>query len=145
MTISERITDVYLHWWLGLPRPIPGPLAYAKAPEVKVEPVKTDGNVKYTTQGIPYKEIPPEGCESTAWQIITDAIPKGSAVLQTSEQVAAREQGFAVDTIVKVKRLWAEGLKQAQIAKRAGVSISTVKKLTATFSKQVQKGSNKQD
>ena len=46
MTISEYITDLYIHWWLGIPRPIPGPLAYAKPVERVDRPVvkvKTDG------------------------------------------------------------------------------------------------------
>lgn len=32
MTLSDRLTDFYIHWWLGIPRPVRGPLAYAKAP-----------------------------------------------------------------------------------------------------------------
>jgi hypothetical protein len=145
MNISAKLTDWYLHWWLGLPQPTDGPQQCSRPKEPEMKPHKIDDRVKYTTQGIAYREEQPEGCEVSAWQVVSYKAGKGNSALMDAEQVAGRQKGFNVDTMRKVKALWAEGITQSEIVRRSGYSMSTVKKLCAGFSKHkktVQKGSN---
>lgn len=89
--------------------------------------------IKRTKTGIPYREITPEGKEASAWLIINETGPKNIAAATDQEIQDAVNKGFAVDTVLAIKRLWAEGLSQAEIAHKARLSISTVKKITPIF------------
>lgn len=144
MNLIDRIADTLINIEIalrGIPAPSPGPMTQPKKAAPK--PPKVDSRIKYTASGIPYREETPEGQEVSAWSILHADTSKGPAVLSDDEHAAARQKGFASDTVVQVKRLWAEGISQREIAKRAGVGIDTVKKLTPIFGKQVQKGAKK--
>lgn len=144
MSIIDRIADTLINFEIalrGIPAPVAGPLTQPKKAAPK--PPKVDSRIKYTASGIPYREETPEGQEVSAWSILHADTSKGPAALTDDEHAAARQKGFASDTVILVKRLWAEGMTQAEIAKRGGVSMSTVKQLTAVFGKQVQKSTKR--
>lgn len=137
MNLIERIIDFYVHQWLGIPRAVTGPLALPVVQPVKQPKPAQDSGIKFTERGIPYREIVPEDGADRAWQILGQPEQRGT-VDATQEQIeAATKKGFAVDTILKVYRLWKEGRNQAEIAKIAGVSLPTVKGITPHFRKQV--------
>lgn len=83
-------------------------------------------------------EAQTEGCEISAWDMITTETAGSagrSASGSTDEIIAGVQKGFAPETVALVRQYWAAGKKQAEIARAAKVSIDTVKKITPIFSK----------
>lgn len=136
MNLTERIIDFWVHTWLGIPRAVTGPLALPVQPVKPPKPAQNNG-IKFTERGIPYREITPDDGADRAWQILGQPEQR-STVDATQEQIkSAIKKGFAVDTVLKIYRLWKEGRSQPEIAKMAGVSLPTVKGITPHFKKQV--------
>lgn len=132
----DRILDTLITWYVRDWLCIPAPAAHRPQP-LPPKPVKRptiEDRVKFTSQGIPYKEIQPEGCEATAWKILGQGEQKPGSI-EEAQIAAAKAKGFAVDTVLKVYRAWQEGNSQSQIAKIAGVSLHTVKAITPCFKK----------
>lgn len=114
----------------GLPDP---PVkVVAKQPAPKTE-------IKYTAKdGLPYIEEKPAGNEVSVWNMITTETAKsaGRSKLGTSDEIAAGiAKGFSAETVALVRLHWTDGKTQAAIAKAAGLSLDTVKKITPIFSK----------
>jgi len=79
-------------------------------------------------------------------QIITDHIISNKQATRsnmaplTSKAVSlAKNKGFSPDTVALVYQYWAQGYKQSQIARAAGISLSTVQHITPTFKRGVKK------
>lgn len=137
MRFTDRIIDFWVHTWLGIPRAVTGPLALPVVQPVKPPKPAQDNGIKFTERGIPYREIAPEDGADRAWQILGQPEQRSTADATQDQIKAAAEKGFAVDTILKVYRLWKEGRSQAEIAKIAGVSLPTVKGITPHFKRPV--------
>lgn len=126
MTLSEYIADFYIHTWLGIPRPIPGPLAYARPVERVERPVVKEAPGVYLISK-----------KTNTYGFTMNRAPKSdkNPTLTNEDILLLKKRGYKNDTLnARAKQLWAAGMTAPEGAKELNISTDYAKKLWGTFS-----------
>ena len=119
------------------------PSIYATKP--KAAPVAQPDNVRHYASGQAYKveaaiEVDKEtGCANVVeWDALLNDKASGkvagrSPILSATERAAVAAKGFRAETAAAIKKAWADGMSQSNIATVTGFSTDTVKRLTPLF------------
>jgi len=122
--IENRLIDFYVHEWLGIPRPVPGPLALSRP---MAEPVKIKESAGM------YLENP----DTNTWVFTINRPPvqERNPVLTNEDILLLKKRGFKNHTLnAKAKRVWAAGMTAPEGAHELSISPDYAKKLWGTFS-----------